>query len=115
MSQILSEENAIITLVANRMVTLGSYAGQFVAEGKDAEVYYEDGLKILKLLKAYRKKAEMTAGELEALLYCLKKLSAASEFPTTSPIVGQALSISQTTLGTELRLQDLEARITALE
>ena len=92
MSQILNEENAIITAATSRMVELGTSVSQNAAEGIEVPDKFTEGQKIMKLLKAYRKKAEFTDAELEALLYCLRKLSNANSFPTQSPLVGYPLT-----------------------
>ena len=94
MSQILNEENAIIAAATTRMVELGTSISQNAAEGIEVPDKFIDGQKIMKLLKAYRKKAEFDANELEAVLYCLRKLSNANSFPTQSPLVGYPLSIT---------------------
>jgi len=93
MSQILNEENAIIVAATARMVVLGTSIAENAAVGIEVPDKFTEGQKIMKLLKAYRKKAEFDANELEALLYCLRKLSNANSFPTQSPLIGQALII----------------------
>jgi hypothetical protein len=91
MSEILQQENAIILAAAQKMVSLGSEAAQKAVEGKESKVEDKDGELILLLLTAYRRKASMTDAQLEAILYDLRKLSGEDEFPTVSPIVGQAI------------------------
>ena len=92
MSQILDEENAIVVAASERMVELGKLIAQSAVEGIEKPAYYEQAFKLFKLLKAYRKKASFDASELSAVLYCLKKLSDADTFPSTSPLVGQELT-----------------------
>ena len=93
MSEILNEENAIILAAATKMVEYGSLCGQNSEAGEESEEEYEEGLKLFKLLKAYRKKDDLTTLELEALLSCLRDLSDEDTFPSISPLIGQTLSI----------------------
>src|SRR5689334_955025 len=93
MSEILDEENAIVLAAVTKMVEYGSLCGQNSDDGKESDEEYEEGLKLFKLLKAYRKKADLTTAELEALLSCLRDLSDEETFPSISPLVGQTLSI----------------------
>lgn len=91
MSVILDEENAIVLAAATRMVELGSLCGQNNIAGEESDEEYDDGFRLFKLLKAYRKKDELDAGELSALLHCMRDLSDEDSFPTTSPLIGQSL------------------------
>jgi hypothetical protein len=96
MSKILDEENAIVIAAATRMVELGSLVAQKQAEGEESEDEFIEGQKIMRLLKAYRKKDEFETNELEAVLYCLRNLSNEDSFPTMSPLIGQELIIATT-------------------
>ena len=91
MSEILTQENAIILAAAQKMVSLGSEASQKVVNGREASAEDTQGELILRLLTAYRKKSSLTDPQLESILYDLRKLSEESLFPTINPIVGQEI------------------------
>lgn len=101
MSSILDEENAIVIASATKMVELGSLCGQNNVDGEESDENYEEGKKLFKLLKAYRKKDDLEENELSALLYCLRDLSDEDSFPTVSPLVGQELLIQEITVEAE--------------
>lgn len=92
MSEVINQKNAVILAAAERMVELGSEAAQRMLVGKDSVEQYADGHKILSLLRAYVNEADMTDVEKEALLYCLRKLSGDSDFPTVEPLVGKGIT-----------------------
>lgn len=91
MSEILEEENAIILASVTKMVDTGAEAASRILNGYETKK--QDALtdKILKLLTAYRSKAELDEYQLAAILYELRNLSGEDEFPSISPIVGQAV------------------------
>lgn len=91
MSEILEQENAIILAAAQKMVSLGSEASQRYIAGKESKDKDEQNQKILILLTAYRRKTSLTDAQLESILYDLRTLSEEDDFPSVSPIVGQAL------------------------
>lgn len=91
MSEILTQENAIILAAAQKMVLLGSEASQKKVIGKDSDTEDVQGELILRLLTAYRKKVSLSDAQLESILYDLRKLSEESLFPTVNPIVGQEI------------------------
>jgi len=91
MSEILTQENAIILAAAQKMVSLGSEASQKKVIGKESDTEDIQGELILRLLTAYRKKASLSDAQLESILYDLRKLSEESLFPTINPIVGQEI------------------------
>lgn len=91
MSEILTQENAIILAAAQKMVSLGSEASQKMVDGKEAKQEEIEGELILRLLTAYRRKTSLTDAQLEAILYDLRKLSGENVFPTVNPIVGQEI------------------------
>lgn len=92
MSEILTEENAIILAAAQKMVSLGSEASQNYVNGRESKQKEIEGEMILRLLTAYRRKDNLSAAELEAILYDLRKLSGDNVFPTISPLVGQEIA-----------------------
>ncbi len=92
MSEVINATNAIILAASERMVELGAEAAQRMLVGKDSVEQYTDGHKILSLLRAHVYEADMTDAEKEALLYCLRQLSGASEFPTVEPLVGKGIT-----------------------
>jgi hypothetical protein len=98
MSEITSQENAIILAAARKMVSLGSEASQKNVIGHESIDEDAKGELILRLLTAYRKKASLSDKQLEAILFCLRKLSGSSVFPTVEPIVGQANNYVQIVL-----------------
>jgi hypothetical protein len=93
MSQILDEENSVVESAATRMVELGYICSQNNIEGEESDEEYEEGFKILKLLKAYRKRDDLDSDELTALLYCLKQFTDEEIIPSASPLVGQPLQV----------------------
>ena len=92
MTEIRTQENAIVLAAAENLVSLGSVSAQLLIEGKENEEQISKGLTLLTVFTAYAKKADLEDEEIDALLYCLKSQSEADYFPTTSPIVGQALN-----------------------
>ena len=93
MSEVSRQANAIVLAASLRLVALGSQASQNLVNGIESKKQFKQAHKILLLLKAYTHAADMDADESDALLYCLKNLSDAYAFPTTNPIVGQALTV----------------------
>lgn len=91
MSEILTQENAIILASAQKMVSLGSEASQKRVNGRESSAEDTQGELILRLLTAYRKKTSLSEAQLEAILYDLRKLSGSSVFPTVNPLVGQEI------------------------
>lgn len=91
MSEILTQENAIILAASQKMVSLGSSASQKRINGRESSAEDTQGELILRLLTAYRKKIALSEPQLEAILYDLRKLSESSVFPTVNPIVGQEI------------------------
>jgi hypothetical protein len=91
MSEILSQENAIILAAAQKMVSLGMEASEKVIVGIDSSVEDKQGELILTLLTSYRKKDSLTDKQLESILYDLRNLSGSYDFPTVNPIVGQEI------------------------
>lgn len=91
MSEILTQENAIILAAAQKMVALGSAASQKMVNGRESKQEDDQGELILRLLTAYRKKASLSNPQLESILYDLRKLSEANVFPSINPIIGQEI------------------------
>lgn len=91
MSEILTQENAIILAASQKMVSLGSSASQKRINGRESSAEDTQGELILRLLTAYRKKIDLSEPQLEAILYDLRKLSESSVFPSVNPIVGQEI------------------------
>lgn len=91
MSEILTQENAIILAASQKMVALGSTASQKRIQGREANQEETEGDLILRLLTAYRKKTSLSNPQLESILYDLRKLSGANVFPSVNPIVGQEI------------------------
>lgn len=89
MSEILEEENAIISAALTMMVDTGAEGASRIIEGREAKKQDAITDKILKLLTAYRSKAELTEPQLSAILYELRNLSGEDSFPSIDPIVGQ--------------------------
>ena len=89
MTEIRSEENAIIYYSAKKLVDVGVSASKLLVNGKEAKTLIENGKKVLTLLKAYKRKDELSDAELDAILYCLRGLSGQTDFPTMSPLVGK--------------------------
>ena len=92
MTEIRSEENAIIYYSAKKLVDVGVSASKLLVNGKEAKTLIENGKKVLTLLKAYKRKDELSDAELDAILYCLRGLSGQTDFPTMSPLVGKDIS-----------------------
>lgn len=90
MAEIFTEENSIILAAAQKMIALGATIGDRQADGKESLEEYEQGMKILNLLTAY-KDHSFTNPQLEAILYDLRNLSEENNFPTISPVVGQEI------------------------
>lgn len=92
MSDIRTQENAIIYFGAKKLVSIGVDASKLVVDGDENASLISDGKILFTLFKAYRKKIALADTEIDALLYCIRKLSGENEFPTTSPIVGFPLN-----------------------
>lgn len=92
MSEVISQKNAIISAASDRLVVLGSEAAQRMMVGKQSTEQYADGHKILSLLRAHTSEANLTDAEKEALLYCLRKLSGAYDFPAVEPLIGKGIT-----------------------
>lgn len=93
MTEVRNQENAILLAASTKMVALGAEAGEDVFNGIQPDKVIFQARKIFKLLKAYRKKAELDDLQIDAILYALKELSQESEFPTVNPLVGQSLNV----------------------
>lgn len=91
MSEILTQENAIILAASQKMVSLGSSASQKRINGRESSAEDTQGELILRLLTAYRKKIDLSEPQLESILYDLRKLSGANVFPSVNPIIGQEI------------------------
>lgn len=92
MTEIRSQENAIILAAAQNLVSLGSVGAQLLLEGKESEEQIAKGINLLTVFTAYAKRNDLEDEEIDSLLYCLRSLSEDDYFPTTSPIVGQELN-----------------------
>lgn len=92
-AEVIEQENAIVLAAAEKLVALGRAISERLVDGKagkNSEADYQQGYDILQLLTAYKDNS-FTNPELEAVLYDLRGLSGAYDFPTVSPIVGQEL------------------------
>jgi hypothetical protein len=89
MTEVRTEENAIILASATRLVSVGREAAALILDGKDVDEQYTTGFNIITLLEAYKMRSELSDVEIDGLLYCLRQTSDADFFPTTNPIVGK--------------------------
>lgn len=92
MSEVFTERNAIIQAAAERLVAIGKEVSEGLLDGNQPGEVYQDGLRLLNLFRAYTKHEDLEDKEVEALLYCMRKLSGAYEFPTVGPLVGQPIT-----------------------
>ena len=90
MSEVVRQKDSIIYAAAQRMVEVGVDASKAMLDGKQPD--YTDGYKLHTVFRAYTKANELEASEVEALLYCMRKLSGAYEFPTVEPLVGKGIN-----------------------
>lgn len=95
MSEIRLQENSIISQVALKLLSLGVSASQKNINGVESKKEFEQGLRIIYLLRSYSKKSDLSDDEIDSVLYCLRKLSDGNYFPTISPLVGKQLTIGQ--------------------
>lgn len=91
MSEILTNENAIILASSEKMVELGTLGAQRLVAGKEDKLQVAEAWRIMILLRVYQNASELSDDDFEQLLYCLQMLSGESVFPTVSPIVGQEI------------------------
>lgn len=91
MSEILSNENAIILAASEKMVELGTLGAQRLVAGKEDKLQVAEAWRIMSLLRVYQNASELSDDDFEQLLYCLQMLSGETVFPTVSPIVGQEI------------------------
>lgn len=91
MSEILSNENAIILAASEKMVELGTLGAQRLVSGKEDKLQVYEAWRIMILLRVYQNASELSDDDFEQLLYCLQMLSGETVFPTVSPIVGQEI------------------------
>lgn len=91
MSEILSNENAIILAASEKMVELGTLGAQRLVSGKEDKLQVDEAWRIMILLRVYQNASELSDDDFEQLLYCLQMLSGETVFPTVSPIVGQEI------------------------
>ena len=105
MSEVRDIENSIINAAADKLVSLGVEGSQLSVAGKESKTQVSQGRKIMTLLKAYRRRSELSDGQVDSILYCLKYLSGQSSFPTSVPLVGKSSS-SQIKLFSSIKFFD---------
>lgn len=89
MSEIRENIDGIIEVASDKFLELMTESSQNIMEGKEGVRQYRKAKKILTLLKAYRKNADMETDEVDAILYCLLDLSEADELPTIPGILNE--------------------------
>lgn len=89
MSEIRQNIDGILEVASQRFLELMTEASQNVMEGITSEVQQRDAQKILTVLQAYAKNADMETDEVDALLYCLLQLSEADQLPAVPSLLNQ--------------------------
>lgn len=116
MSEVLSQENAIVLAAAQKFVALGSEIAQRSLQGKESDDLEAHSTKILQYLTVYRKGSSLETKALEAILYALRDLSESNLFPTVDPIVGQSITYliagSPTTVDEVMQVQSNGSNLT---
>lgn len=88
MTNIFTQENAIILAAYTRFVELGQEAAEKIINGREPIKEDNQAQNISTYLTVYRSKDSLDTKQLEAVLYALLDLSDANDFPTVNPLVG---------------------------